>query len=182
WQQTFANFGGVSTASQARQEYTIWQQYSTSVGTWDARGLGLGGWTLGIQHFYDPGSKVLYNGDGTRRSVGALANGTINTSAGTGVGGFSGDNGPATNAQLFGPLGVVAEAGGSYDIADTNNNRVRRVDTQGIIHTMAGGGCCSLGDGGPAILAMLNLPNAVALGPDQTLYIAETANARARHV
>ena len=131
WQQSFANFSGVSTANRARQEYTIWQAYHAVVGTWDARGSGLGGWTLGVHHFYDPGGQVLYYGDGTRRNAAGSANGVINTVAGTGVSGFSGDGHPALTAQLSDPQGIAVAGDGSYYIADTNNNRIQKFDSSG---------------------------------------------------
>lgn len=109
----------------------------------------------------------------------------INTVVGSGVNGYCGDSGPAINACLSNPRGVVAMPGGkiAFDadgnlyIADTKNNRIRRVDTNGIITTIAGttvGGYS--GDGGPAELASLNEPADVAIGPDGNLYIADTNN------
>ncbi len=181
YQQSFGNFGGVATADPARQEYTFWQEYRTVVGSWDARGSGLGGWTLGIHHFYDPGGRVLYYGDGSSRSAQGMVNSVIGTSAGSGVSGFSGDSGPAVNAQLNSPAGVVVADDGTVYIADASNNRIRRIDPQGIIHTFAGGGI--LGDGAPATSAALFNPVAVALGPDQTVYLAEgCGNCKVWHV
>ena len=66
--------------------------------------------------------------------------GTITTVAGTGAAGFSGDDGPATSAQLNFPYGVALDGAGNLYIADTVNNRIRKVDTNGAITTVAGGG------------------------------------------
>jgi uncharacterized protein (TIGR03437 family) len=81
------------------------------------------------------------------------SSGAITTIAGNGTNGFSGDGGPATGAQLFEARGVAVDTAGNVYIADTGNLRVRRVDTNGIITTVAGGGNASPNevDGGPAI-------------------------------
>ena len=91
--------------------------------------------------------------------------GLITTVVGTGAGGFSGDGGPATDALLNAPSSVEVDAAGNLFIADSNNNRVRRVDAEtGIITTIAGTGVAgSTGDGGPATDARLNLPFSVSL-------------------
>src|SRR5438874_1864038 len=83
----------------------------------------------------------------------------ITTIAGKGNGGFGRDNGPAIKASLFGPLGIAVDSGGNIFIADTNNNRVRKITPDGIITTVAGNGQNgSAGDGGPATAAQLNGP------------------------
>jgi len=102
---------------------------------------------------------------------------------------FRGDGGPATEASLSTPLGVAVGADGSLYIADAYNNRIRRVDRKGIITTVAGDGWPNrpgigrfTGNGGPATEASLNTPNAVAIGPDGSLYIADAGNHRIRKV
>ena len=85
--------------------------------------------------------------------------GTIITIAGTGESGFSGDGGPATEAQLHAPLGVAVDGAGNLYIADGRNNRIRKVDSTGTIITIAGSGESGFGgDGGPATEAQLNSP------------------------
>src|SRR5438105_12851524 len=75
----------------------------------------------------------------------------ISTVAGTGTAGFSGDGGQAANAQLNNPFGVTVDGAGNIYIADWLNNRVRKVDTSGVITTVAGTGAAdSWGDGGAA--------------------------------
>lgn len=109
--------------------------------------------------------------------------GIITNVAGTGVFGFSGDGGPATNAMLSGPEDVAVDQFGNLYIADTGNNRIRRVDTNGIISTVAGtGGCCFSGDGIPATQATLWGPKAVELDNTENLFIADSANYRVRKV
>jgi uncharacterized repeat protein (TIGR01451 family) len=90
--------------------------------------------------------------------------GIISTVAGTGVWGFSGDGGPATSAQLNSPYGVTLDNLGNMYIADANNYRIRKVNTSGIISTIAGTGVSGYsGDGGPAIGATMNMPYSMAV-------------------
>ncbi|MFE9985202.1 hypothetical protein ACFYPQ_42400 [Streptomyces sp. NPDC005522] len=109
--------------------------------------------------------------------------GTITTVAGTGEEGFNGDERPATTAQLKSPCGVAVDVHGSLYIADTENHRVRKVDAQGIITTVAGTGEEGFnGDNRPATTAQLTSPRAVAVDVHGTLYIADTENHRVRKV
>ncbi len=104
-------------------------------------------------------------------------NGTISTVAGTGVFGYSGDGGPATSAQLGFSQRIAVDVNGNIYIADTNNNRVRKISSSGIITTIAGVGTAGFsGDGGPATAAQLNSPGRLALDPIGNLYIADANN------
>ncbi len=228
--QSFARFGGGPiTARKGGPDVTIWQEQTVTVytvGGWDARALAVGGWTLSVHHAYDSTGRVLYLGNGRRRSargdnrtiatvagggsgngcllpcpatqaatpqVGAVAvgadgslyiahhshrvdrvrpDGVITRFAGTGLFGFSGDGGPATSAQLDRPEGVAVGPDGSVYIADTWNNRVRRVSPDGIITTIAGGGA-SVANDVPATESQLR-PEDIAIGPDGVLYIVDS--------
>ena len=109
--------------------------------------------------------------------------GTITTIAGIGRWGFSGDGGPAVQAALAAPSDVAVNAAGNLFIADENNHRIRRVDSSGIITTIAGTGERGFsGDGGPAVQAQLNSPGGVAVDEDGNLYIADTENNRIRKI
>ena len=109
--------------------------------------------------------------------------GTISTFAGKGNYGFSGDGGQAVEAALNFPKAIVFGPDGSAYIVDNGNNRIRRVDKNGIITTVVGTGERGYGgDGGPAAQAKLNWPAGIAIAPDGTLYIADTANHRIRRV
>jgi len=108
--------------------------------------------------------------------------GIISTVAGTGTVGFSGDGGLATAAQIS-PLGVGVDSAGNIYIADSGNNRVRKVNTAGIINTIAGTGTAGYsGDGGPATAAQLNNPYDVQIDSAGNLYITDNANHRIRKV
>ncbi len=101
--------------------------------------------------------------------------GIITTVAGTGHGDFSGDTGPASKAALHNPTGVAVDRAGNIYIADSLNFRIRKVDKNGIITTVAGNGNFALesGDGGPATDAAINAPVGVAVDAAGNLYIAD---------
>ena len=126
----------------------------------------------------------LYIADTYNNRIRKVAtDGIITTVAGNGTGGFSGDGGAATNASLGGPLGVALDDLGNLFIVDTVNNRIRIVDSTGVISTLAGNGIGAYrGDGGPASDASLNGPAGVAFDASGSLYIADTANNRIRKV
>jgi cysteine-rich repeat protein len=109
--------------------------------------------------------------------------GTIRTIAGTGLAGYSGDGGPATNAQMHAPNGVAIDAQDRLVIADTFNHRIRRIDASGTITTIAGIGVNgSTGDGGLATSARLSNPNDVAIDPQGRVLIADTYNSKIRRI
>ncbi len=97
--------------------------------------------------------------------------------------GYSGDGGPATQAQLSYIYGVAVDGAGNLYIADADNNRIRRVDAAGVITTIAGNGNCDFtGDGGAATAAALCYPYSVAADSGGNLYIADYTNGRVRQV
>ena len=112
-----------------------------------------------------------------------VAGGTITTVAGNNTQGFSGDNGPATSAELNNPTGVFVDASENLYIADHGNNRVRMVSPGGIITTIAGNSTQGYsGDGGPATSAALYSPSGVTVDASGNIYIAVTFSNRIREI
>ena len=112
-----------------------------------------------------------------------LEAGYIYTIAGNGTQGYSGDGGKAVYAQLNKPLKVAVDNQGNYYIADQYGHRIRKVDTDGNISTIAGNGkAVYSGDGGPAISAQLNYPTDVTVDGTGNLYIADSSSIRIRKV
>ena len=112
-------------------------------------------------------------------------------------GGYAGDNGPALQARFNEPYGQAADPSGrlAYDhngaliLTDTANNALRKIDTNGIITTIAGGNCTASGcmpgysgDGGPATQAMINHPEDIAIAADNSIYFADTYNSCIRKI
>lgn len=130
--------------------------------------------------FLPDGSFLIADKDNARiRRVGT--DGVISTVAGGG--GALGDSGPATSAQLAEPSGVTAYGNGGYLIADSTAQRIRYVEPNGTIHTIAGTGTAGdTGDGGPATSAQINRPVRTVVQPDGGFLIVEQNGARVRHV
>lgn len=114
--------------------------------------------------------------------------GMMTSFAGTGVPGYTGDGGPAIAAQLYCPVGMAFAPDGALFVADHANNRIRRIDTSGIISTVAGTGPTGVnmgsfsGDGGPATKAALQEPWSVAFDRHGNLYIGDRDNYRVRKI
>ena len=173
----------------AADEFTI----DTIAGT---RFLGFGGDNaLATEAFLNSPSGVALDGAGNVyiadtfnhriRKVDPL--GIITTIAGTGDFGFGGDDGPATRARLRFPRGVAVDGAGNVYIADTDNHRIRKVDSSGTMTTFAGNGNLNVfanrnGDGGPAVRAELASPHDVAVDGKGNVYIADTFSDRIRKV
>ncbi len=162
---------------------------TTVVGTGEYGSGGDGGPALQAQLSFPSGVATdgagnLYIADRNDRRIRKVdAAGVITTVAGTGEQGFSGDGGPANQARLNFPYSVATDGAGNLYIADTWNQRIRKVDAGGVIATVAGSGERGYaGDGGPANQARLNNPRAVATDGAGNLYIADTTNQRIRKV
>jgi len=124
----------------------------------------------------------LYIADQRNSRIRKISSGVIVTVAGNGAPGISGDNGPATDAQLNTPYGVAVDNAGSLYIADWVGNNVRKV-SNGVISTAAGNGTPGFsGDNGPATLAQLDAPYLLATDISGNLFISDWYNARIREV
>jgi len=130
------------------------------------------------------GSGNLYISDtwGSRiRKVNS--SGVINTIGGNGVSGYSGDGGPATDAQIGFPYGITVDGSGSVYFTDYINWDIRKIDNAGIISTVAGNGIEGFsGDGGVPTAAEFDLPLSVALDGLGNLFIADVGNNRIRKI
>jgi trimeric autotransporter adhesin len=134
---------------------------------------------------------TIYIVDTGNSFVRAVSGGAINYVAGSGSVGFAGDGGSAiattTNTgpgvALYGPLAISFDSAGNYYLADSGNARIRKIDTKGIITTVAGNGTIGFaGDGSAAASANLNQPSGVAVDKQGNIYIADTGNARIRKI
>ena len=129
---------------------------------------------------------ALYITDGVANRIRKIdaARTTIETVVGTGTGGFSGDGGLATAAQISSPQTVITDSSGTLYFTDTLNQRVRRVDgvTQ-VIQSLAGTGVAAYdGDNRSSITASLNFPATLARAPDGSLYVGDTSSFRIRRL
>ena len=128
----------------------------------------------------------LYIADARNNGIRKVdSTGTITTIAGTGESGFSGDGGPAVEAELRRPYGVAVDSAGDVYIADVGNQRIRKIYSTGTITTIAGSGEYGFGfsgDGGPAVEAELRRPYGVAVDSAGNVYIADSIDHRIRKV
>jgi RHS repeat-associated protein len=127
---------GSLVAVPARGEFRFVQAMTEFLHPVDVKSShGYAGWSLSHQHRYDPVARILERGDGTRRTVGGFGGVALRSVVGDGQTGFRGDGGPATEASLSLPHALEVGPDGSLYIADTYNNRIRRVDPSGRIDT-----------------------------------------------
>src|ERR1041385_7888957 len=131
----------------------------------------------------DKQDRVVISDTGNNRIRRIEANGNIVTIAGTNTSGYNGDGIPATTAQIDGPYGVTVDSQGRVAFADANNFRIRRIETDLTISTLAGAGVYGPdGDAGPATSAQLGTPLGLAFDTQDRLLIADTNNRRIRRV
>ena len=138
-------------------------------------------WPSGVAVDDNGNVYIADGGNGRIRKVNI--SGIISTIAGNGTGGFSGDGGAATAAELNGPCGVAVDRRGNVYIEDGLNERIRKVNDSGIISTIAGNGTAGYsGDDGVAMAAELNVPADVAVDDSGNVYIVDQFNNRVRMV
>jgi trimeric autotransporter adhesin len=131
----------------------------------------------------DNGGSLFFNDNSNGRIRRIDPSGIITTVAGNGTVGYSGDGGPATVAGFYGAYGIAVDRSGNLFIADQLSNRVRVVNSSGIISTFAGTGISgSAGDGGPAIAAQLCSPASIAIDAHGNVFIGDVGCGRIRKV
>lgn len=175
--------GSSSISGEAHRETSTYRRsrtYTADLGNWDARGIGLGGWTLSYHHLYDSSSRTIYFGDGHNQS-GLKDNFVITTVAGTGQDGYNGEELPALEAELDEPWDVAIHPDGSLYIADYGNGRIRKIDEDGRLVTVAGGGV-SNGDGIPATEKYISNAASLEFAPDGSYYITDVSTGRIYYV
>jgi sugar lactone lactonase YvrE len=165
---------------------------STVAGNGEVGGAGDGGSATAAQVSHPrsiavDGSGVMFISEDAEGEVSRIrrvdSSGIITRYAGIGEAGYSGDGGRADEARLNRPRGIAADASGNLYIADSDNNRIRRVDTAGVITTVAGSGDeGSDGDGGPATAARLAVPRGLAVAPWGDVFVADTFGSRIRRI
>ncbi len=125
------------------------------------------------------GASGVYVSDYAGNRIYRVGRGTLERVIGTGVSGYSGDGGRPDIASLFNPSGLVVAPDGRIIFADHSNHRIRELGTDGILRTLAGVGVPGdSGTGGPATDALLDSPEAVAIGLDGTIYATDFGNRR----
>ncbi len=162
---------------------------STIAGTGTAGYSGDGG-PATLARLAGPGGVVVdaagnvYISDGTNNRVRKVSStGIITTIVGTGLSGYSGDGGPATNARLWGPGPLAIDATGNLYIADRGNRVIRKINTSGIISTIVGTGIAGYsGDGAAATFARLNDPYGLAVDAAGNIYFSDWGNHVVRRV
>lgn len=131
----------------------------------------------------DKAGNVYFSDYNNSRIRKISTSGIITTIAGNGLGGYAGDGGPAISSTINGAWGVAVDTGGNIFIADQLNCRVRKINTAGVITTIAGTGICfGGGDGGPAVSALVQYPYGVACDTFGNIYIADNGNNRVRKI
>lgn len=180
WSQSFGQVGTEVTMVEARQEMISWKESTITLYRGGA-GVIFEGWTVSSHHYMNSADPyTLYKGDGSILKNNAKV---ITTIAGNGQPGSIGDGGPAIHAGLSAPGAVSVDNAGNVFIADSSNNRLRKIDRRGIITTIAGNGQPGYsGDGGPATQAGLNTPSGVSVDEKGNIYIADFWNHRIRKV
>jgi sugar lactone lactonase YvrE len=128
------------------------------------------------------GAGNIYIADTHNHRIRKVSGGTITTIAGTGVAGFSGDNGPAVSATLNNPTALPLDSNGNLYIGDTDNHRIRKIIGTAISTVAGSGEQFFSGDGAAATAAGLDSPSGVAVDAASNIYIGDTRNQRIRVV
>jgi RHS repeat-associated protein len=169
--------GVALSGNRARDNVTLTQETVVNAEMWDSRALGLGGWSLGVHHFYDFNRHTLFLGDGSQRTSepGAESN-VIRTVAGTGRCCGAAVSGRATDLQITDGFSLAATPSG--DVYINERNVVRKLTPTGMLIVVAGTGETAFeGDTRPGAAARINA-RSIAAGPDGSLYLNERNRVR----
>ena len=171
---SFGSMSGVSIPNiYSRETTTLWQCAQEVVGEVDNRAATLGGWNLNIHNGFDPVTNTIYLGNGQSKINDKLGY-IVQTIGGNGIYGAGSSNVPAINTRIATPTKLAVGKDGSVYFIEIGANRIRKIDPNGIITTVAGNGQSgSNGDGGLAVSAQLYLPINIALDNDGNLYILQ---------
>jgi len=145
-------------------------------GTLTAEGSLATGYDVGVCNglAVDAAGNIYFSEQNTHKVKKISTSGIVTTYVGTGAMGFAGDGGLAAAAKLNNPTGICIDAMGNLYIADSNNHRIRKVSTNGIITTVAGNGTGGVtGEGGPAILASMSVPESVITDSSGNIYFCD---------
>jgi trimeric autotransporter adhesin len=160
----------------------------TTIAGTGAAGFSGDGGAAKSARLHDPKSVALWGGslyfaDSLNQRIRAinLTTGIIRTIAGNGVAGFGGDGGPALKASFNVPQRIAFDDSGNLFVADTLNNRIREIATNGTIRTVVGTGVAGFGgDGGQGVLAKIKVPRGIAFDANGRLFFSDTGNNRVR--
>ncbi len=183
--QPISSFGrpGVDwTTIRTRENVFVWKCMTVKLYRLvDFPGKLADGWSLSAHHFLSPADpSVLFKGTGVQQNRSVSL---VSTIAGNGIRGYGGDGGPAVQAKFVRPSGIAMDSSGNLYIADSLNFRIRKMDTTGIISTIAGTGTLgTAGNGGPAVSAQLVYPWALTTDRFGNLYFLEDEMHRVRKI
>ena len=191
FEASFGQFGGAAVtrnepggSEETRREIIAWQEWQRPLGTLGAGSDALGGWTIDVHHSYDPQSRTLYRGDGSKVTTEAIRS-QIDTVLGRDPYAWWETGNDATEIDLGLVRGSDAGPDGSVYGADAAQGVVYRAKPDGSLEFLAGTPADDegdLGDGGPATQAHLLSPADVAVHQDGTVYISDSGNGRIRRV
>ncbi len=177
--RAWARFGFPWGSTPRSRQFSFSQSMTTTLGGIEQTPSDLGGWSLSSHHRYDPVGRVLYLGDGRRKSADNVGLVALRIAGQVGDPDEStGDGGPAREATIGYPEDLDVAPDGSVYFTDSNNARIRRVAPDGTIDTVAGTGefrdyGSPAGDGGPATEAELDYPYGIDVAPDGSVYFTD---------
>jgi len=192
--RSFGRFSGLAfsvSTGPSRDLFFLNRTTEVELGTWDAnRAVGLGGWGVDVHHSLDTTRGTVYFGNG---KMFARRDQVIETDAGTGGYGYSGDGGPAKLALLSEPSGLAAAPDGGYFVSDRASGTIRYVSSDGIITRYAGipqeppgeivdPGASFAESKPPATSVYLGIPLGLGLGPDGSVYFADLSERKVQRI